>query len=146
MELTAEQTKEVASWVRDGADLNEVQKRIESDFDIRMTYMDVRFLVLDLDLEIYEEPEPEPEEDEAEEVAAEPEPQDSVTVELDKVVAPGTLVSGTVTFTDGVTSSWMLDQMGRLGLTSADPEYKPSEDDVAAFQLELQEQLKARGL
>ena len=37
-------------------------------------------------------------------------------------------------------------QMGRLGLTSADPEYKPSEDDVAAFQLELQEQLKARGL
>ena len=146
MELTAEQTKEVASWVRDGADLNDVQKRIESDFDIRMTYMDVRFLVLDLDLEIYEEPDPEPEEEDVPEEAEAPEPQDGVTVELDKVVAPGALVSGTVTFTDGVTSSWMLDQMGRLGLTSADPEYKPSDEDVTAFQMQLQEQLKARGL
>ncbi len=145
MELSDEQKTEVAQWVSEGAELNDVQKRIEAEFKIRVTYMDVRFLILDLDLEIQEEPEPEPE--------AEPEstPEGggpaageelpagagSVSVSVDKVVAPGAAASGTVTFSDGVTSPWVLDQSGRLGLNSKDTEYQPSPEDVEEFQAQL---------
>ena len=40
-----------------------------------------------------------------------------VTVEVDKVIQPGAVVSGNATMPDGVTLKWYLDQMGRLGLT-----------------------------
>src|SRR5690606_36103849 len=50
MSLSPEQTQSVAQWVRDGASLSEVQKRIQEEFQDSMTYMDVRFLVDDLDL------------------------------------------------------------------------------------------------
>ena len=50
MTLTDEQKAAVAEWVRDGAGLSDVQKRLQSEFDISMTYMDVRFLVIDLEL------------------------------------------------------------------------------------------------
>ena len=38
----------------------------------------------------------------------------SVTVELDRIVRPGFMVSGNATFSDGVSGKWALDQMGRL--------------------------------
>jgi len=52
MSLSPEQTASVATWVQDGASLSEVQKRIQEDFGISMTYMDVRFLVDDLNVDL----------------------------------------------------------------------------------------------
>jgi hypothetical protein len=43
-----------------------------------------------------------------------------------------------VTFSDGETAEWMLDQTGRLGLNPTKPGYRPSEADVMSFQRELQ--------
>ncbi len=71
MQLDENQKKTVAGWVEEGLDLSAIQSRLESEMDIRMTYMDVRFLVGDLELTPKdEEPEPEPEETESEEEAA----------------------------------------------------------------------------
>ena len=50
MSLTPEQKQAVASWVAAGDNLSAVQKKLTEQFQISMTYRDVRFLVDDLDL------------------------------------------------------------------------------------------------
>ena len=49
MQLDENQKKTVAGWVEEGLDLSAIQSRLESEMDVRMTYMDVRFLVGDLE-------------------------------------------------------------------------------------------------
>ena len=66
MQLDENQKKTVVGWVEEGLDLSAIQSRLESEMDVRMTYMDVRFLVGDLELTPKDE-EPEPEETESEE-------------------------------------------------------------------------------
>jgi hypothetical protein len=69
----------------------------------------------------------------------------SVTVELDRIVRPGFMVSGNATFSDGVSGKWALDQMGRLLLETPQKGYQPSPADVQAFQRELQTLLQRQG-
>ena len=52
-----EQKREIAGWIAEGMGLSDVQKKINSDFGIVMTYMDVRFLVDDLDLTLVDKEE-----------------------------------------------------------------------------------------
>ena len=68
-----------------------------------------------------------------------------VTLELDRIMRPGTAVSGTVTFSDGVSGKWALDQYGRLMLETGQKGYQPSAADVQVFQRELQAQLQRQG-
>lgn len=170
MSLSNEQKIAVAEWVRDGLSLSDVQKRIQSEFGVLLTYMDVRFLVDDLDLELSDKPPAHFAKQEAVKPAAsgsktpasagsertsavDSELVDdtssggsgSVSVTLDQVSRPGALVSGSVTFSDGVGAQWHLDQMGRLALNASTPGYKPSQDDVMRFQMELQRLVEERG-
>ena len=57
---------------------------------------------------------------------------------MDTITKPHALASGKVTFSDGETADWMLDQTGRLGLNPSQPGYRPSEADIMSFQRELQ--------
>jgi len=50
MSLDDTQRKKVAAWIADGMKLSEIQNRLASELDVRMTYMDVRLLVDDLKL------------------------------------------------------------------------------------------------
>ena len=68
-----------------------------------------------------------------------------VRVEVDRLVKPGAVVSGTVAFSDGVTASWLLDQMGRLAIQAGREDYRPSQEDLAAFQTALRDALAKRG-
>ncbi len=68
-----------------------------------------------------------------------------VALELDRIMRPGTAVSGSVTFSDGVSGKWALDQYGRLMLETPQKGYQPSAPDVQAFQRELQTQLQRQG-
>jgi len=77
--------------------------------------------------------------------AAAPGAAGNVTVEIDRITRPGTVVSGAVTFSDGVSGKWALDQYGRLMLDTGTPGYKPSQADVQDFQRELQMQLQRHG-
>jgi hypothetical protein len=69
----------------------------------------------------------------------------SVSVSVDRVVKPGSLVSGTVRFSDGVSGSWFLDRLGQLALQTAKQGYKPSGSDLHAFQSELRKALERSG-
>jgi hypothetical protein len=59
---------------------------------------------------------------------------------------PGSVVSGKVTFSDGMRADWYLDQMGRLGLGPEKQGYRPSAADVQQFQEALQIELGKIGM
>ncbi|QYM77578.1 hypothetical protein K0B96_09580 [Horticoccus luteus] len=50
MTLSPEQQTAVASWVSAGDNLSAIQKKLTEQFNLSLTYMDVRFLVDDLNL------------------------------------------------------------------------------------------------
>ncbi len=149
MNLTEDQRQRVTAWIVQGAKLSEIQNRLLSEFGIKLTYMEVRFLVDDLKLTPKD---PEPPKTPEPAVLAKPVEEKSapapgkVTVGVDQIARPGAVVSGKVTFSDGKTADWYLDQTGRLGVVPAQQGYKPSPPDVQQFQTALQEELQRMGM
>src|SRR5690606_25785318 len=58
--LTTEQKDALKQWAADGATMSDLQRHLKEDFEINITYMDTRFLILDLGIELREEPKPAP--------------------------------------------------------------------------------------
>ena len=168
MNLNDAQKKSVVEWIAQGMKLSEIQRRIGSEFGIVMTYIEVRFLVDDLKLTPKDPEPPKLAEMNAKQslgnstiagpasMKGEPDkvmsganqgmpPGGGVSVKVANVARPGALVSGNVTFSDGNSAEWSLDQTGRLGLSPKQPGYKPSPADLEAFQLELQDALQKLG-
>jgi hypothetical protein len=71
----------------------------------------------------------------------------NVTVIVDKATLnPNAIASGSVTFSDGVTGNWIVDQQGRPGFTKvSQPGYRPTPEDSQAFMQELSRALQQRG-
>lgn len=152
MDITQENRDQIKKWVEEGRSLAQIQKDMLDDMGISMTYMDVRFLVDDLGLELAKEEEPEVnQEEKSDEATLEAqgeallEEEGRVSVDLDTVVRPGAVVSGTVLFSDGVRAQWQLDTMGQLGLIPSQEGYRPNSEDVDAFQIELRNVLQKAG-
>ena len=146
MILTDDQKAAISKWIEEGANLSEIQKRLKEEFQISLTYLDTRLLADDLKLSIKEPerppdpkplPPPEPET---------PAPSGKVAVTIDQITRPGAMVSGRVTFSDGQKSEWYLDHTGRLGLNPSTPGYRPSQQDVMDFQVELEKLARSQGL
>ncbi len=154
--LTDEQKQKVTEWIAAGLKLGDIQDRLAKDFEIRLTYMDARLLVDDLKLtpKDPEIPVPAVPPDagtaapgaESALLGGAPTPSGGVVVAVDQITRPGALVSGKVTFSDGVTSGWYLDQTGRLGLLPTQEGYRPSQEDVADFQAALDRELQKLGM
>ena len=89
--------------------------------------------------------EPGLDEDLADNPGAAPAGPGGVKVELDRVVRPGAVVSGSVAFSDGTAGKWAMDQYGRLMLDTGKKGYQPPAEDVQAFQAELSAQLQRHG-
>ncbi|MDP0501054.1 MAG: hypothetical protein Q7P63_13245 [Verrucomicrobiota bacterium JB022] len=68
-----------------------------------------------------------------------------VKVNIDSINVPGTLISGSVEFSDGETATWYIDQGGRVGLKPKTPGYQPSAQDIQDFQVELQNAAQKKG-
>lgn len=150
MDLTNEQKEQLKTWLTEGMSLSDIHKQVTGDWDLSMTYMELRFLIDDLELEFPKEEEPLPEEAATEDSEKPVEEGDlelvgGVTVDVDKVMRPGALVSGSATFSDGVTATWQLDQMGRIGLSPSQEGYKPSQEDLAEFQKNIQSAMQKAG-
>lgn len=161
MRLTDEQKSKVAQWIAEGMKLSEIQSRLGSELDIRLTYMEARMLVDDLKL-LPRDPVPEEKPVPAEVPAAPPAttagdltpeagtpapaPTGGVTVAVDTLMRPGAMVSGSVTFSDGQKVAWYLDNMGQLGMVPPFPGYKPAPTDIPQFQMLLDRELTKMGL
>jgi len=173
MNLNDAQKQQVTKWIADGAKLSEIQNRLSSEFGLTLTYMEARLLVDDLKLvpkdttplpppteklTLGAQPKPgapppapaaTPFEEELE--PEEPTPQaagggGNVSVTVDALARPGSLVSGSVTFGDGQSATWYLDQMGRLGMAPKQQGHRPSPADLQAFQRVLETELTKLGL
>jgi hypothetical protein len=164
MTLTPEQKTAVSEWIAAGDSLYAVQKKLSDQFKVSLTYMDVRFLVDDLNLQL-KDPAPKADASDVSKSApaaekkgmpgspgpggaeADPEaadldpsaPVSSIRVTVDKLnLIPNAMASGTVTFSDGVTGKWVVDNQGRPGLSEVSkPGYRPSAADAQAFMQEL---------
>jgi hypothetical protein len=65
---------------------------------------------------------------------------------VDELTRPGAVVSGKVTFSDGNTAAWQIDELGQLGLMPTQPGYRPPASDVQSFQMALETELSKLGL
>lgn len=142
--LTPEQVEAIRQLAANGATLPDIQRHLKEDQGISITYMDTRFLVLDLNIQLVEESKEEPKKEEP--ASATPPAPGEVTVTMDQITLPGALISGKVTFSDGETAIWMIDSNGRPGLDPDTAGYRPSQEDVLAFQTQLRAMIeKQRG-
>lgn len=171
MTLDENQKRQVARWLDEGLKLAEVQKRLEQELGLRLTYMEVKFLVSDLNLKP-KDPEPEKPATPPPGTSAAPHPSAAtddfdfdeepagglpdegelppagaggVQVAVDQIARPGAMISGRVTFANGKTNEWILDQLGRLGVVPAADGYKPTAAELRDFQVALQGELQKLG-
>ncbi len=64
---------------------------------------------------------------------------------VDQLARPGAVVSGKVTFSDGIQAEWFFDQTGRLGLVPQQAGYRPPAADLQQFQRALETELSRMG-
>lgn len=173
-QLSAEQLSQVETWAANGANLNEVQERLKAEFGISLTYLDARLLMLDVGVRLKDKPrEPDPvpaaapapaaaagDDDRADGTEGDALEEDfsalpaddaapagggQLQMSTDHIAIPGALISGKVTFSDGTSGSWFLDQMGRLGLNGTPQGYQPPKADIPLFQQNLDVFLQRAG-
>ena len=155
MTLTEAQKAIARQWLAEGMKLSELQKRLESDFGVKLTYMEVRFLVDDLKI-LPNDPEPpkkpEPAPAPTPEAAPAHDPSGAlpgaggIKVTVDTVTRPGMMVSGRVIFSDGQGGTWYVDQYGRPGLAPDTKGYRPPAPDLQEFQIALERELMKLGM
>ena len=150
MDLSKEQVEFVSNLVNAGESIAKIQSLLKENFSLSLTYMDVRFLVDDLGVTY-----PKIIEDQDSKIKEEgfndsskliDDSNKGVIVDIDAVVRPGALVSGTVVFSDKVKMNWQLSSAGQLGLIPGDdPDYRPLPEDMQSFQEQLQKVLQEKG-
>ena len=160
MKLDDTQKETVIRWIAEGRKLAEIQNLFHAELGLRLTYMETRLLVDDLKLTPKDAEAPKRVDLAAPTAAVapggvSPEPEapaapaaagaGKASLTVDQIAVPGSLASGNVTFSDGKSAQWYLDEMGRLGLAPKEKGYRPAPEDVQAFQTELQGTLQKMG-
>ncbi|MBQ7651583.1 MAG: hypothetical protein IJS15_11525 [Victivallales bacterium] len=154
-----------------GMSLSDLQKLLDSEYGMKMTYFELRMIVSELRIEwdkqekkhkpaIPMQPAPAPQA--SEQKAAEPlngfadeelssdddEAEDAeggTVVTIDDAPMQGAVMSGSVKFASGASGKWMMNRMGQLGLASLDEgSEQPTQDDLMLFQQELQTVLEEK--
>jgi len=159
--------KIISDMLKEGANLSEIQSRLASEYNQKLTFLDLKLIVSDIEeaaktldkntnqnnidtTELKDiqnsQKSIDDDEDEQEEsvltgktVDAELMDEGATVVELDKLVKPGTALSGSVKFASGAKAEWAIDHYGRLTLQNA--KGKPTQEDIMLFQEELSKKL-----
>lgn len=145
--INTEQLEMVRLWASQGIDLNGIQKNLVAECGVHLTYMEVRFLLLDYGIEIarqQEAPKPAPApQPQAEQPAAPAPAADPMTgsapvkptMSLDDIQIPGTILSGKCEFPSGTKVAWQIDQMGQLNCSQLSGTMTQEEQQAFVFEL-----------
>ena len=138
-DLTEKQIEQIKVWASEGDQLADLQKKMNTEFQLKpaITYLDTRFAILDLGIELIVETVPEEKKPESKPLT----PLGYVDATVDGIVRPGFLASGKVIFSDGMHALWGIDEMGRLKVDADEPSYQIDDEDMIAFQEILRDKL-----
>ena len=152
-----ERKKIVRELLAKGQTLSQIQDHLSKQHNDSVTYMELRLLLSempDAKLPEKEVPKPTPALDAANaavgaksagpasplgEPAA---PGGKLSISVDQMPAPGSMLSGYARFSSGAKGHWFLDETGRLGLEPELGSAKPTQADMQEFSTELRKMLQ----
>ena len=143
----------VATLLNKGISLSDIQKQLQSEHAVRMTFLDLRLIASEIesvdwskqksDMNAKKAEEKAKEEKKKKETNLEDVEEDidggKTVIEVSKLTRPGSVANGSVKFASGAKADWVLDQYGRLGLDKPEGERTP--EDLKEFQTQLQKLL-----
>lgn len=138
----------IAKLLEDGMSLSDLQKTLETKYGCKLTYMELRLISADLKVSWKRQDAERAkamalEKDLSKAAAQAAETPGATQVTISKLVRPGSVLSGEVTFKSGARAEWFVDQAGRLGLNPIGTA-QPDKEDIQDFQVELQKAVQNR--
>jgi hypothetical protein len=152
--MTNEERKPIVrQLLREGRTLSQIQDFLRNEKNDSITYLELRMLLTempDAKLPEKETPKPAP-------AAAPTAPADlgtspassaaaattgKLSISVDQMPAPGSMLSGYARFSSGAKAHWFLDELGRLGLEPELGSGKPTQADMQEFSTELRRMLQ----
>ena len=147
--MTTDERKEIVrTLLAEGRTLSQVQDYLCKEKGDSITYMELRLLLSempDAKLPEKEHPKAPPAAAAAVPVSLTPEPAGKLSISVDQVPPPGTMISGYARFASGAKAHWFIDEMGRLGLEPELGASKPTQKDMQEFSVELKRMLQQTG-
>jgi len=143
----------IGGLLNDGLSLSDIQKKLQNEKNVKMTFLDLRLLASELEEIDWSKQKADVEAAKAEKKAEEEKKKEAenkvnnvgkTIIEVSRLKRPGAMANGTVEFISGASAEWILDQTGRLNLDKQVGE--PTQDDVQDFQTELQKKLSEGGM
>ena len=137
--MTNEERKPiVAQLLKQGRSLSEILDYLHKEKSDSITYLELRLLLSEMpDAKLPEKELPKPPVLPPEPKAAEAGAGGKLSISMDQIPAPGSMVSGYARFASGAKAHWFLDEMGRLGLEPELGSSKPTQKDMQEFAVEL---------
>ncbi len=137
----------IAAKLNEGMRLADIQTVLEKEHGVRLNYFELRMIAAGLEQINWQKQDPAKP---AAAPAAKPENAVKATVDkaqvtVSKVIRPGAMMSGEVTFKSGNRAEWWIDTQGRPGLNPLPGSDKPDKDDVNDFIVELQQVIARSG-
>jgi hypothetical protein len=152
--MTNEERKPIVrDLLRQGRSLSEILDFLHREKQDTITYMELRLLLSEMpDAKLPEKEPPKPAAvttDSTVVKTAPPgkgaEPASKLSIGVDQMPQPGSMLSGFVRFASGAKAHWFLDEMGRLGLEPELGSEKPTQQDMKEFTTELRKMLQQAG-
>src|ERR1017187_7501424 len=152
--MTNEERKPIVKeLLAKGLTLSQIQDYFHKEKDDPIKYMDLRLLLSEMpdaklpEKELLKTVLPPAAPAGAVPAAGLPEPGTGgkLSISVDQVPSPGSMLSGYARFSSGAKAHWFLDEMGRLGLEPEFGSSKPTPPDMQEFSTELRRMLQQTG-
>jgi hypothetical protein len=153
-----ERKRVVTDLLAQGLSLSQIQDHLHREKNDPITYMDLRLLLSEMpdtklpEKEVPKAPLPTADtgakvvpNDLTPSVPTEPAVGGRLSISVDQMPAPGSMLSGYARFSSGAKAHWFLDEMGRLGLEPELGTGKPTQTDMQEFSTELRRMLQQSG-
>ena len=133
----------VRQLLKDGRTLSQIQDYLRNEKGDSITYMELRLLLSEM-------PDATLPEKELPKTVLPPEPPagaatgGKLSISMDQMPAPGSMLSGYARFSSGAKAHWFLDEAGRLGMEPELGTGKPTPADMQEFTTELRRTLQQR--